>query len=147
MILRRDFVKKFIFIGGFLFTLAVGFILGQTFLVSTGKVVFFETDNMVAAVKFKPGSDDLMRDLGSASLRFYLDALSACLGEPEKVDKITSTQVLSDFVFGSCMVNMVSPKARSKEKKTTDENRIKRIPSETMESFSQVPRKDSPGLF
>lgn len=111
----------FIFIGGFLFALGAGFLLGQIALVSNGQVVLIETDSMLAAVKFKPGSDDLVKDLGSASLRFYMDALSACLGEPEKMDKIASIKVLGDFVFASCMVNMLRPRVKKPEKNTSDE--------------------------
>ena len=104
-----------------------GFLLGQhNFVSDQGALI--ETRSMKVSLSFSPETSALAKEIGTASLRFYVDALTACLNEPENLEKINSIKVLSDFVVGSCMVNALRPRIKgpppNSDEKTEKKNTL-----------------------
>jgi hypothetical protein len=122
-------IVPLVLMGVCLISLIAGFALGQLSFLAINQGVQIETGRMQMIVFFKPEAseknDELIKDIGVVSLRFYSEALTACLNEPEKTEKINSTRILGDFVAGSCLVNSLRPRIKDKqeksEKKSTDE--------------------------
>jgi hypothetical protein len=111
-----------VLMGVCLVSLVAGFVLGQFSFLAVNQGVQIETGRMNMIVFFKPEAneknDKLIKEVGVASLSLYSEALTACLNEPENLEKINSMEILANFVAGSCLVNAMRPRVKDKQEKS-----------------------------
>jgi len=119
-------MKKFffclLFMGGCLVFLVIGFFSGQLASLAANQGIQVETKSLRMMIVFKSEASDIEKSIGASSMSLYAEALSACLKEPEDLNKVESAGILTEYVAKSAMFNFLRSRIREEKKKISDKN-------------------------